>query len=202
MIKINLLGTDGTIDSSKPLQLVAYCSCLVLTVGILFYIQNSVSSAIFDLTQDKERLQLQLDNLKKTTQEVRNLERKKDDLRLKLSVIAKLKKSKTGPVRVLDDLNASLPEKSWLLEVKESGGVMRIVGLALDNQTIAGFMQELDESDYFEKVDLVEARQSDWKSVKMKRFTLQAGVNYVGKLLSASQVEGEAEGEKSAKKGI
>ena len=56
----------------------------------------------------------------------------------------------------------------------------RIDGKAIDNQTIAGFMRELEQSDYVKTVDLGETRQSDERGAKIKAFSLSAVVQYAG----------------------
>jgi Tfp pilus assembly protein PilN len=84
-------------------------------------------------------------------------------------------------VRMLDDLNIDLPEKAWITEIKETAGLMRISGIALDETTIANFMRGLEGSEYFVKVDLGESRAEPKGGVPVKRFTLNVVVNYAGK---------------------
>ena len=105
----------------------------------------------------------------------------KQDLNDKLHVIALLKKSKSGPVRVLDDLNTSIPDRSWLSTLKESENVLHIAGFALDNQTIAAFMKDLARSDFFESVDLEETKIAQKDGVKIRAFSLNSKINYAGK---------------------
>ena len=194
MIKINLLGDDTAIDYSHYFWIGGYVSSLAIFIGAFFLVYSAVKSDIDDLTTEVAELDKQLVRLQEETKEIKALDKKKQDLNNKLAVIAKLKRSKLGPVRVLDDLNLAIPERSWLLEIKETGGVFRIVGHAIDNQTIANFMKELESSDYFETVDLIETKQVVTRQVKMSKFTLQTQVNYAGKIVVASDEEEEAEG--------
>jgi hypothetical protein len=127
------------------------------------------------------------------------LESKREDLNNKLAVIATLRRSKVGPVRVLDDLNMAVPERAWLSEIKEASGLLKINGVALDNQTVSLFMKDLEASDYFDNIELVESKQALAKasdpsqlldltkgessdSVKINQFALQTRVLYAGKL--------------------
>ena len=57
-----------------------------------------------------------------------------------------------------------------------------LVGLALDYITIADFMRNLEKSDYFKSVELVEARVSQWKDVVMQQFSLNLKVSYEGSI--------------------
>lgn len=199
MIKINLLGDDTHIEAPGRMWLVGYVASIGFCLLVFYFLNSGISSEISDLSQQQDTLKTELAKLEEVTKEVRELEAKKKELNNKLAVIARLKLSKRGPVRVLDDLNLSLPEKSWLVEVKEVGGIFKISGLALDNQTIASFMKGLESSDYFHTVDLVETRQTEKKQVKMKYFIIQAKVNYAGKLIASTDPDKE-EGDKKNKK--
>ncbi|RMD85622.1 MAG: hypothetical protein D6808_04875 [Candidatus Dadabacteria bacterium] len=180
MIRINLVWEDDAGGANKIFQVAAFLLSL-LSLFLAFYLaSNSLAYKTKLYEAEKKIFSEQISSLRKVTKEVRDLEKKRDILKNKIEVIATLRKQKTGPVRILDDLNQALPSKSWLTGVSERGGVMSIVGLALDNQTIADFMKELEKSNFFLQVDLLEARQVSWNRVKMKKFTLSAVVDYAG----------------------
>lgn len=192
MIKINLLGDDTAVDNSGTFIVGGYIASLVLVIVVFLIAYRSAASTAADLTEESEMLTVKLAQLKELTKEVRELEAKRKSLEDKLVVIASLQKNKLGPVRVMDDLNMSMPEKSWILDIKEASGTLRIGGMALDNQTIASFMRDLEASDYFEKVDLVEARQAVRDGVKIKAFTIQSRVLYTGAILPKKSQEQDA----------
>lgn len=180
MIKINLLGNETARDNTGIFLMAGYGVTLGLCLLICLILQHSINSGIEELTAKERQLQAELERLQKITVEVKDLEKKEKDYQDKLVVIARLKKSKAGPVRVLDDLNKAVPERAWITGMKEQTGLLRIEGRALDNQTIAGFMKDLDASDYFDQVELVETRQVEDKGVKIKEFVLNTTVSYTG----------------------
>ena len=183
MIKINLLGDDTAVDNSGTFVVGGYVASLVLVILVFLFAYRSAASTATELAEESETLTVKLTQLKELTKEVRELEAKRKALEDKLVVIASLQKNKLGPVRVMDDLNMSMPEKSWIVDIKEASGTLRIGGMALDNQTIASFMRDLEASDYFEKVDIVESRQAVRDGVKIKAFTIQSRVLYTGAIL-------------------
>jgi len=189
MIKINLLGNDAAGDSNAPLWIGGYAASVLLLALVFFFMHHSVTNDLDIIGADVESLERQLETVKKTTQEVRDLEAKQKHVEEMLVVIARLKRSKLGPVRVLDDLNISIPERAWLSVVEERAGVFRMNGIALDNQTIAQFMRDLDVSDYFTQIQLIETKQVDYDGVDMRSFNLQANVNYAGRLVQESKEE-------------
>lgn len=185
LIKINLLGERKKKGAKTALWLCFYGLAVSVCCFVFFIMLNSVSSNLSEKESQASLLEAQLNKLRVVTKEVRDLAAKKTSLAEKIAVMAALKKKKAGPVRVMDDLNVSVPDKSWITDIKElEGGLLKITGFALDNQTIAGFMKSLDASDYFSNVDLVETKQSVVKGIGIKEFILQTNVNYLGKLIA------------------
>lgn len=193
MIKINLLGDATVRDNSGTFIVAGYVASLVACVGIFFMMQTSINGKIDSLQAESSKLEAQLAKLQETTKEVKDLDKKRAELNDKLVVIATLKRSKVGPVRILDDLNTSLPDRAWVTEVKEASGSLRILGFALDSPTIASFMKDLATSDYFNSVDLVETKIVDMKGVRVRDFTLDAKVSYAGKIKLKKAAEAAAE---------
>jgi type IV pilus assembly protein PilN len=159
MIKINLFEDHSLGDQSAKIKVIAYVASIATCLIIAFSSYTMISGSVSELSLERDSLKSDLDTLMSKTKTVRDLEEKKKTLRDKLSLLAKLKKSKIGPVRVLDDLNQAVPVKVWLREVKENGGILKIKGRAMSNQDIALFMQNLQNSHYFSQVDLVDSRQ-------------------------------------------
>lgn len=159
MIKINLLGDDTKLDYSNRYVVIALILSVVLVSVISFRLYQSTSTEVRQLSLEASNLQSKLQGLEKQTAIVKELETKKDVLKDKLVILAKLRKNRIGPVKVLDDLNLAIPETIWLRQINESNSSFKILGRAIDNQDIALFITQLQESEYFETVDLVESRQ-------------------------------------------
>lgn len=199
MIKINLLGDDTAIDHSGTWLFLGYVLSLAVLVVVFVLMYVSTSSQIEDFETERASLQRQLDTLKVKTKEVRDLDTKRKELGEKTAVITLLKQNKMGPVHVLDDLNIAIPERAWITQAKETNGILRISGVAIDNQTIAVFMRELENSDYFVKVDLEEAKTAKRTNVAVKEFTLIAQIAYAGKKVQAAVSAAQAAAEEARK---
>lgn len=182
MIRINLLGEDTVVDNSGNLIVAGFIASILVVLGVFYWLHDSLNGQVVVLNSEAAKLERQLAALQETTKEVRELDKKRAELNDKLVVIATLKRNKAGPVRVMDDLNMALPERAWLTEFKEGSGMLRMVGTALDNQTIATYLKDLQSSDYFSAVDLIETKQVLNKGVKIMNFTLDAKITYSGKL--------------------
>lgn len=190
MIKINLLGDVPTADRTQGLFVVTWMAALVVTCTVLIASYYSNTVQVSELQGEIDLMQSQVKKLKERTHSVGDLKSKHSILEQKLQVIATLKRSKSGPVRVMDDLNTALPERAWLTGMKESEGVLRVNGFAIDNQTVASFMKDLARSDFFEKVELVESKIAAKDAVKLRQFSLDAKVRYSGKGTGGAAAEG------------
>jgi len=159
MIKINLLGETAPGAGYGRIWLAGYLASLAVLAVAVAVVRHNVGSEAADLRLRAADLQARLDLLKEKTKEVNELNQKRGLLNSKLAIVARLKRSKLGPVRLLDDLNIAVPEGLWLLQIRERDGVMRIEGRALGDQEIVRFLENLKQSEYFESVDLRQSVQ-------------------------------------------
>ncbi|RME60083.1 MAG: hypothetical protein D6780_04015 [Candidatus Dadabacteria bacterium] len=202
MIKINLLGEAKPISTTGLKWLVGGTLGLtVLIVGAVSFCL-SLKSQIEDLKPEVASLKLELAKLQSKTKQVKKLEKKKEELNEKIAIIAKLKRSKIGPVRLLDDINMALPKQAWLKKINEKSELMKISGYALDNQTVSRFMVKLSKSKYVnpDMVDLVQSKVADYKGVKLNDFVLQLQVFYAGRKEEEKSGEEAVESKKEKKK--
>lgn len=180
MIKINLLGEEGAPDNSAQKAIAVYVLSILLLIGICYVIRSSFTSDIQRLTLEIEDKNRELEELKKKTQEVKDLEAKEAEYNNKIAVIANLKKSKIGPVRVLDDLNIAIPERAWLMRLREESGVLSIDGRALDSVTVSDFIGMLGKSHFLTPTSQVETKQVEDRGINIYQFRLEAKVDYTG----------------------
>lgn len=189
MIRINLLPLKETQRAVGQRQQVSV-ALLSLSVALLimvvpFVVQGRKLSRLDDRIAT---LRQEIIQLNEQTREVHDLDKKKKELASKLKIIDDLNQKRVGPLHVMEALSAAAPEKLWLVEFKEVRGQANITGLALDNQTIATFLRQLNQSMYFVKVDLDEAAlQSqptrgvvEQAGSGFKRFIIKAGIDYFG----------------------
>ena len=130
---------------------------------------NSVKDEIAVIDQKNKEL-------RKKIGQVRDFEKKKADLEQKLAILQTLKDGKSGPVHLLDELSAALPEKLWLTKFSEKGGQINLTGVADTENTVAVFMRNLDSSPYYKNIELSVTEQTKAGDRKMQKFTLNCSV--------------------------
>jgi type IV pilus assembly protein PilN len=178
MIRINLLPFRAARKKENiRRQLMVYGLSVVLTFCIMGYTFFYLSSTLTGLKEDQKRIQDELRGYEQTIKRIGELEKKIKEIRAKLEVIRELEKNKTGPVHLLDEISMAVPrEKLWLNSMKESKGTLTLTGTAMDNETIALFMTNLEKSEYISGVDLQSAKLRNIPEYKLNvaDFVLEA----------------------------
>lgn len=189
MIRINLLPLKEVrraLDRRRQVSIALLSLAVAALAMVVPFVLHGVE--IGRLEREIDALNAEVAKLNQQAREVRDLERKRADLRAKLKVITDLQSRRVGPVRMLEDLSGSTPEKLWIVDFTDSGGQATITGMALDNQTIATFMRQLQSSQYFFDVDLVEATENvpargspeAQTGIVFKKFVVKARLDYTG----------------------
>jgi type IV pilus assembly protein PilN len=189
MIRINLLPlkeAQRALGRRRQVSVAALSLSVALLMMVVPYVLQGRQLAHVD--RDIERLNAEVAKLNEQAREVRDLEKKRAELKAKLKVIDDLQQKRVGPVRMLEDLGVAVPEKLWLVEFSDVNNTATITGMALDNQTIATFMRRLQGSKYFYDVDLEKSTQSEplrgplggGTGIVFKRFIVKAHLDYLG----------------------
>ncbi|MCB9792619.1 MAG: PilN domain-containing protein [Alphaproteobacteria bacterium] len=177
MIKINLLPVKASrrVEAVKEEALLAAIAAAVLAM-ICAAIFVFMQSAISDVKAENDQLSKEIQNLRNIVARVDEIDEIKKDLTQKLSVIEQLKKKKSGPVHMLDELSEATPEKVSLEKLAEDGGKVDLAGLAVSNEVISQFLSNLERSEWFSDVFLVGIDQVEQDGYKLKEFQVTAKV--------------------------
>jgi type IV pilus assembly protein PilN len=169
MIRINLLPFRAARKKENiRRQFMIYALSVVLLFSIMGYTFFHLTSTLSGLKEDEKRIQDELKSYEQTIKRIAELEKKIKEIRAKLEVIRELERNKTGPVHLLDEIALAVPkEKLWLSSMKETKGSLTLTGTAMDNETVALFMTNLEKSDYISGVDLQSAKLREIKDYKL-----------------------------------
>ncbi len=178
MIRVNLLlARKEKKKAGMRKEGVVVILSLVLLFILLGGVQWMVSSERKELVKKIEANKRKIAGFKSLTAELAKQREEQKVLQDKLSVINTLKKEKGSPARILDELSVYKPEKMHLESLKKDGSKLGIEGIALDDETIAGFMTNLKKSRLFKNVDLIVSEQSEQSKIKLKKFTLSCEIS-------------------------
>lgn len=170
MIRINLLpfrAARKKENIKRQMSIFALLVALVLILTAYSYLQLNIK--VGNLKNEEGRIQIELVKLEETIKEIGRLEKQIKEIRAKLTVIKRLEENKAGPVHLLEEVSAAVPkDKLWLKSFQENKGILKLEGTAMDNETVAEFMTNLESSDYINTVDLGSTRMRTLPKYKLR----------------------------------
>lgn len=177
MIKINLLRVR---KEKKKFGVRKELLVFILSLVLLF-VCLSLVHWIFNKEKEATLAQIskteaEIARYKSLTEEFKKAKENQRILQEKLNIINTLRKEKSTPARVLDQLCIDKPEKIYFESVKKDGSKVGIEGVALDDETVANFMTNLRGSKIFRNVDLIVSEQIELSKIKLKKFILSCEI--------------------------
>jgi type IV pilus assembly protein PilN len=184
MIRINLLPFRAARKKENiRKQVSVFFLCLMLVIIVLvwvhFYLGSKQTRLTANVTDTKKELAL----YKQKNEEIKAIRKKLQDLEMRQNVIKDLERQRFLPVHILEALTAEIvAERMWLTNLKISGNQMEVDGIALDNNTVAKFITNLEgmpklndpKSPIYEKVRLNKLQQEAIRNINMKKFDITA----------------------------
>jgi type IV pilus assembly protein PilN len=178
MIKINLFPFRAAkIKENIRRQVTIYMLSVIFLLLASSYFYLDLNNKVNTLRGERDVKQKELDSFKDTNKKIAALKKTVAEVKVQLKTIKKLEKGKTGPVRLLDDIASSVPEnKLWLTTLKEQKGKLILNGTAMDNETVADFMDRLQNTQSISSVQLVRTRQKKIPKfdLSLKDFSLKS----------------------------
>ena len=160
MIKINLLPVRAAKKREfGRQQIVLFGLLLVLAAIGNWFWYNRVDSELTALDQRITQTRAEIAQLEKTIGEVKSIKDDKKALEDKLKILDTLKKGRTGPVKVMDELATIIPQKVWLVDYSETGGAVTMTGQAATYEDLSAFSKKLKASVHFTNITIKSARQ-------------------------------------------
>ncbi len=194
MIRVNLLGTKepsaagpvleagfGGAEPSEKKGILAGIAIIGLAVGAIGVQWLSATRTINQLTQEKARLAPIIALVEEYQAKLAELEEKE-------RLIERLKSERQGPVRMLEALSSELPDFVWLTQLTQRAGMVTIDGMAASLVSIADYIRKLEDSDWFQNVELVDASVNRRQEQEFTEFQLRT------QLVSPSRPDAQAGG--------
>ncbi|UCD86843.1 MAG: PilN domain-containing protein [Desulfobacterales bacterium] len=161
MIRVNLLPVRAARKKENIRRQVSiFFLSAVMGLAFMGYLAYNLSGKINNMEEDIEDTQNELAELEAINKQVKEIQDKLNRLQAKMDIIQRLDANRIGSVRIMDALTSLVvAQKMWLTSLTEAGGQVTLNGVAVDNKTVADFMRRLEESPYFDQVNLLATRQ-------------------------------------------
>jgi type IV pilus assembly protein PilN len=176
MITINLLPHREARRVAELRQTVALLVLgLVILVGAIWFVNKSVKDSQMMAEAAVRQLETDIERYGPEEKQVASFKQKKSELEDKLDVIRNLDAARSGPVRLLDELAKSVPERLWLTKLETEGTSITLEGQSLDTGVVADFLRSLNASAYFDLVDLERTVSgAEREGVRLVMFVIRA----------------------------
>lgn len=186
MIRINLLKPETKDLKEAPVEgmpdfkvkkgpgigNLIFLLLLVVLAGYFYYQKKAISQEREQFAQAKQ----EKDKLQYVIAKLDEQQKAKASLLQKIGLINQLKAQQDLAVRIMDQLSRSLPDWVWLNEVGYDAKNVQIRGNALSNNLIADFIANLENSPYFESVNLISSTQKTAGNDQYLEFSMTAAV--------------------------
>ena len=163
---------------------------LVLVGGAIAVVDRSMHKDQLAAEASVRQLEADIERYRPEEEQVAAFKEKRSELEDKIDVIKGLDRARSGPVRILDELSKSTPDRLWLTTLSTEGIDIVMEGDSLDTGVVADFLRSLNASRYFVDVDLE-------KTVSGAEVD---GVRLVHFVITASLADPDAEDEESESK--
>ena len=152
------------------ITLLGVLAILGLVALVLGFKVGDLQASIKGLKKEKAKYQTTINQIEKLKKDQKILE-------TKLNTISQLKKGSQLTVRVMDELaNLTPSSRIWISKMRFNRSVLKISGTALDNATIADYMETLVTSPFFRSAELSGTSTKNVSGRKLKTFSLTIGV--------------------------
>jgi len=179
MLRINLLPIRQLKKRAKARnQLFVFVLIFFVVLALLGATGVLLASKITELNEDIVAKTNEKKSFDQVVKDIADLEQRRLDLNNKINIINQLKTDSSLTVHVLDEIASIIDNKRmWITSLKQNGGSLALSGYALDNRTIAEFMENLRiDSPYVNNVNLSNTSLKNVSGNSLKSFSISASV--------------------------
>lgn len=178
MLKINLLPVRQLKRRAKArTQLTSIFLFFLLLLAMLATVGFIQAQKVSSLQTEITQLTTEKNSYSKVLKEIEKLKEAKVELDRKTGIIKKLKTDSSLTVRVVDEVaNRIDNQRMWLTLLHQQKSSLSLSGIALDNQTVAQFMDSLKESPFVNSVTLTNSSLKIISGRNLKSFELTCSV--------------------------
>lgn len=174
MLKINLLPVRQLKKRAKAKK--QFFGMVILFVIVLASLAATAvlqSQKINSLETNISALNKKKESYTPTLSKISQLKKDREELSRKTEIIHKLKADSSLTVRVLDEVATKVDkQRMWLEALQQQNASLSLSGVALDNQTVAQFMDNLKESPFVKDVTLTSSSLKVVSGRNLKSFEL------------------------------
>ncbi len=180
MIRINLLGVESKhtkrrVGLETTQKAAIACSVMLLATGSL------ICWWYWSLDQQAERLEQEIAAARQETQrlgaileDVKRFQGRRAELEQRVALIEELRQGQSAPVRLLDEVSRSIPDRLWLTELRQEDTDVTLTGRATSLTALSDLVSNLETSGYFRRpVEIVDSQVEEEEGIEVVRFSVK-----------------------------
>jgi len=194
MIRINLLPFRlARKKENIRKQISIFLLLVILSLVALFGVTQLVNKQIVSVKNKTKQVNRQITKFKEKAIRVKKIKADLKRLEEKLDIVTSLQKQRDKQYVLFDTMTKLIiPGRMWLESFNSKATSVTIKGIAFDNPTIADYMEKLENSVLFDRVDLKTAQMKKFKGdVMLKSFELQCRKTKVKQEKEAADKKGK-----------
>ena len=177
MAQINLLPwREAKRQELKKEFLVTVALVLALGAGLVLLSDRVVNSQVEDQKARNSFLTENIKELDKQVAEIRDLERRRNQLLDRMKVIQELQGNRPIIVRVLDQLVRTVPDGVFYTNLTTKDKRISVAGIAESNNRVSSLMRRLDASDWLANPNLDKVKAAPNYGDQANTFNLSVSV--------------------------
>ena len=179
MLQINLLPVRKIKQQFLAKRQLKFFGIAVLALTVILILYTvTLHSTVSSLNTEKVKLEADKKRLAQILKQIEELEEKKKLVDKQTEIVERLEKTSALTAYVLNEVANITPHKRmWLTTLDQSGSTMKLDGMALDNQTVAEYLKNLDASGYISNVTLTKIDLKSYAGRNLKAFSLTCTVS-------------------------
>ena len=141
--------------------------CAVVAAGIWFSIHLYYQALIEQQNRRNQFLVTEIKLLDKKIEEIKQLEKEKENLIARMKAIETLQTSRPIVVHLYDELLTTLPEGVYLTSISQTGETVTIKGVAQSNARVSNYMRNVEASTWIHdpKLSIIQSKTEDGRRI-------------------------------------
>ncbi|GHT92166.1 hypothetical protein FACS1894116_01890 [Betaproteobacteria bacterium] len=177
MIRVNLLPHREEKRKARRQQFTVFAAAAAIVGIAVVLVVHLFNAGLISTQEERNRVfQDEITQLDNEIAEIRELRDKIEELLARKKVIEELQGGRADAVHLLNELVTATPTGVYLTQIKQTGLVITLGGVAQSNARVASFMRTLDESPFLKDPVLGETKAAIVGGRRVSQFVLNVTI--------------------------
>ncbi|KTD67117.1 Tfp pilus assembly protein PilN [Legionella steelei] len=162
MTQINLLPwRELKREQDKKLFTTMLLVCVVVAAFIVFLINSYASGLVSNQITRNQMLQKEINTMNAQLNELKNLQKAREVLISRMSIVQHLQSTRTLMVHLFDELINIMPSGVYLTQVEGKNDVITVLGYTESNTFVSMLMRNIENNDWLHDPRLTEIKREE-----------------------------------------